>query len=59
VARNGVEFENVTKIKQKDNPKFKFLYGGEYSNYYSYKLNIERELRKQDLGLFEITKIQI
>ena len=26
VARNGPEFENMTKNKQKGNPKFQFLY---------------------------------
>ncbi|KAA5586358.1 hypothetical protein F3H15_37825, partial [Pseudomonas aeruginosa] len=33
VARNGPEFEKMTKNKQKNNPKFSFLYGGEYFNY--------------------------
>lgn len=46
VARNGSEFENVTKLKQKDNPKFKFLFGGEFYQYYMYKLNFERDLCK-------------
>jgi hypothetical protein len=44
VARNGSEFESVTKEKQQNNPLFKFLYGGEYHQYYQYKLNLEREL---------------
>lgn len=43
VSRNGPEFENVTKLKQNDNPKFSFLFGGEYFSYYQYRLNIERE----------------
>jgi calcium homeostasis endoplasmic reticulum protein len=43
VARNGFEFENVTKLKQKDNPKFAFLFGGEYYQYYQYRLSIERQ----------------
>jgi len=42
VARNGLEFENMTKNKQKDNPKFGFLHGGEYFNYYQYKVTTEQ-----------------
>lgn len=42
VARNGPEFEQMTKTKQKGNPKFQFLYGGEYYNYYQYKVNAEQ-----------------
>lgn len=38
VARNGPEFELMTKTKQKGNTKFAFLYGGEYYNYYQYKV---------------------
>ena len=43
MARNGFEFENVTKLKQKDNSKFAFLFGGEYYQYYQYRLSIERQ----------------
>lgn len=42
VARNGPEFEFMTKNKQKDNPKFSFLFGGEYFNYYQYKVTTEQ-----------------
>ncbi|CAE1284660.1 CHERP [Acanthosepion pharaonis] len=42
VARNGPEFEQMTKQKQKDNAKFSFLFGGEYYQYYQYKVNAER-----------------
>ena len=42
VARNGPEFETMTKQKQKDNPKFSFLFGGEYFNYYQYKVTTEQ-----------------
>ena len=35
VARNGPEFEQVTKNKQEGNPKFSFLYGGENYDYYT------------------------
>lgn len=44
MARNGTEFENVTKAKQQDNPKFAFLFGGEFHAYYQFRVNLEREL---------------
>ncbi|XP_056635772.1 calcium homeostasis endoplasmic reticulum protein isoform X1 [Diorhabda sublineata] len=47
VARNGPEFELMTKNKQKGNPKFQFLYGGEYYNYYQYKVSTEQAIFKQ------------
>ncbi|XP_063988928.1 calcium homeostasis endoplasmic reticulum protein isoform X1 [Diachasmimorpha longicaudata] len=47
VARNGPEFEQMTKNKQKDNPKFSFLFGGEYFNYYQYKVTTEQAILKQ------------
>ena len=42
VARNGPEFEQMTKQKQQDNPKFSFLFGGENYNYYQYKVQTEQ-----------------
>lgn len=43
VARNGPEFENMTKIKQQNNAKFSFLYhGSEFNNYYNYRVTEER-----------------
>ncbi|GAB1610650.1 calcium homeostasis endoplasmic reticulum protein-like isoform X2, partial [Argonauta hians] len=42
VARNGPEFEQMTKQKQKDNAKFSFLFGGEYYQYYQFKVNAEQ-----------------
>lgn len=42
VARNGPEFEQMTKQKQRDNSKFGFLFGGEYFNYYQYKVTTEQ-----------------
>jgi hypothetical protein len=42
VARNGPEFEQMTKNKQKNNPKFGFLFGGEHFNYYQYKVTTEQ-----------------
>ncbi len=42
VARNGREFESMTKQKQKDNAKFSFLFGGEHFNYYQYKVTTEQ-----------------
>lgn len=44
VARNGPEFENMTKQKQQDNPKFGFLFGGEHYNYYQYKVQTEQAI---------------
>ncbi|XP_033937438.1 calcium homeostasis endoplasmic reticulum protein isoform X2 [Pseudochaenichthys georgianus] len=43
VARNGPEFEKMTMEKQKDNPKFSFLFGGDYFSYYKCKLAIEHQ----------------
>lgn len=42
MARNGLEFEQMTKNKQKENPKFSFLFGGEHFNYYQYKVTTEQ-----------------
>ena len=42
VARNGPDFEAMTKAKQKDNPKFSFLFGGDFFNYYQYKVTTEQ-----------------
>lgn len=51
VARNGPEFESMTKSKQKGNAKFAFLYGGEYYNYYQYKVvSKQQALMKQGIG---------
>ncbi|XP_060593424.1 calcium homeostasis endoplasmic reticulum protein-like [Ruditapes philippinarum] len=44
VARNGPEFENMTKQKQQDNPKFSFLFGGEHYSYYQYKVQTEQAI---------------
>lgn len=41
VSRNGPEFEQMTKQKQKNNPRFSFLFGGEHFHYYQYKVNSE------------------
>lgn len=43
VARNGPEFEQMTMAKQQGNPKFGFLYGGDYYNYYCYRREEERK----------------
>eukprot|EP00794_Sanderia_malayensis_P008111 gene8111-8980_t len=49
VARNGVKFEQLTKEKQRDNPKFQFLYGGEHHAYYKWKVHIEeQQIQMQD-----------
>lgn len=41
VARNGPKFEQLTKSKQKDNAKFSFLFGGDFHEYYKWKVNLE------------------
>lgn len=43
VFRNGKEFENQIKKTEQDNPKYKFLYGGEFHNYYLHRLEALRE----------------
>lgn len=43
VARNGPEFEQMTKNKQQANPKFAFLFGGEYYGYYQWRKEKEKE----------------
>jgi len=42
VARNGPEFEAITKQKQQNNPKFEFLYGGEFASYYQFRVAAEQ-----------------
>lgn len=42
VARNGPDFEQMTKTKQKDNPKFEFLFGGRHFDYYLRKVSTEQ-----------------
>lgn len=46
VARNGPEFEAITKAKQQGNPKFEFLYGGEYYLYYTWRVQSEQASKK-------------
>lgn len=53
VARNGPEFESMTKSKQKGNTKFAFLYGGEYYNYYQYKVASKQQASKYS-GVIEM-----
>lgn len=45
VARNGPEFEQMTMHKQRDNPKFSFLFGGEHYNYYKWKVAQEESAK--------------
>ncbi|RWW14813.1 hypothetical protein GW17_00021382 [Ensete ventricosum] len=37
VAKNGPEFESMVCEKQRENPDYSFLFGGEGHNYYRYK----------------------
>uniref|UniRef100_A0A672FDX9 Calcium homeostasis endoplasmic reticulum protein n=1 Tax=Salarias fasciatus TaxID=181472 RepID=A0A672FDX9_SALFA len=53
VARNGPEFEKMTMEKQKDNPKFSFLFGGEHFGYY--KLRLAAEQQPRELAPISIT----
>uniref|UniRef100_A0A914V3Q6 SURP motif domain-containing protein n=1 Tax=Plectus sambesii TaxID=2011161 RepID=A0A914V3Q6_9BILA len=41
VVKNGTEFEEMTRQKQANNPRFAFLFGGEHSQYYQYRLACE------------------
>lgn len=59
VARNGPEFEKMTKNKQKNNPKFSFLYGGEYFNYYQYKVTTEQASKHYWVTMAEIEVIAV
>lgn len=43
MARTGPEFEKMTMEKQKENPKFSFLFGGDFYGYYKYKLALEQQ----------------
>lgn len=36
----------MTMEKQKDNPKFSFLFGGEFYSYYKCKLALEQQQRE-------------
>lgn len=47
VARNGPEFEALTSEKQRDNPKFAFLRGGEFHEYYIFRVNEARKIWQQ------------
>ncbi|VDO27241.1 unnamed protein product [Haemonchus placei] len=44
VAKNGPDFEKMTMDKQEGNPKFAFLYGGPFNEYY--RFCVEREVQK-------------
>lgn len=61
VARNGPEFEQMTKEKQRDNPRFYFLFGGEFFNYYQYRVTSEQAVirKKQDLQQQQIPHLPI
>ncbi|KAI6651032.1 Calcium homeostasis endoplasmic reticulum protein [Oopsacas minuta] len=48
VAKNGLEFENLTKEKHKGNPQFSFLFGGLNYQYYQQKLNEARMPQRSD-----------
>uniref|UniRef100_A0A671UX52 Calcium homeostasis endoplasmic reticulum protein n=1 Tax=Sparus aurata TaxID=8175 RepID=A0A671UX52_SPAAU len=57
VARNGPEFEKMTMEKQKDNPKFSFLFGGEYFTYYKCKLAMEQQQHMYNPGTKDMVDV--
>ena len=48
VAKNGVEFENLTKEKHKENPQFSFIFGGPFYQYYQQKLSEARHSQQTE-----------
>ncbi|UXI18338.1 COP9 signalosome complex subunit 12 [Sarcoptes scabiei] len=55
VARNGPSFEMMTKNKQQNNPKFMFLFGGEYNAYYQHRVSTEKAILAQDSGNYGLS----
>ncbi|WKX94487.1 hypothetical protein Q1695_011622 [Nippostrongylus brasiliensis] len=49
VAKNGPDFEKMTMEKQEGNPKFAFLYGGPFNEYY--RFCVEREVQNIHGGM--------
>lgn len=49
----------MTKNKQKNNPKFSFLYGGDYFNYYQYKVTTEQASKHTELKMEEFLNVSI
>lgn len=50
VARNGPEFETITKAKQQGNPRFSFLFGGEFYQYYQWRVSTEQTSKPKKLA---------
>lgn len=46
VAKNGREFEERTREKQYGDPRFGFLFGREYADYYRFRVMREIQKRK-------------
>ena len=59
VARNGPEFEQMTKDKQRDNPRFYFLFGGEFFNYYQYRVTTEQAIQRKQQEMQHIMNQQM
>ena len=59
VARNGLEFEQMTKQKQRDNPRFYFLFGGEYFNYYQYRVTSEQAVMRKNKDMQQQQQQQV
>jgi len=48
IVKSGPQFEDVTKERQKGNPKFSFLHeGGEYYDYYKYRIFEARQAQNK------------
>lgn len=54
VARNGPEFEEMTKQKQRDNPKFEFLFGGPFHQYYVCQVKAQHAGKSNEMFLAKI-----
>ncbi|VDN22655.1 unnamed protein product [Gongylonema pulchrum] len=48
VAKNGMEFEERTRAKQYGDPRFGFLFGGEFADYYRFR--VLQEIQKLNSG---------
>lgn len=54
VARCGKSYEDLSREKNQSDPRYNFLNGGEFHDYYSRKLWEERQKRNQTKPLLEV-----
>lgn len=57
VARNGPEFETITKAKQQSNPRFSFLFGGDFYQYYQWRVSAEQA--SEFMGFSNFSRIHL